>query len=155
MIVNINLLLNKIKEYRKRYKKIIMTNGCFDIIHPGHIEFLYDAKKLGNLLIVAVNSDNSVKVNKGNSRPINKLNSRMTILSAIKPVDYVISFGATTPLKLITKIKPDILVKGGDYKINEIVGSTEVLSYGGKVKTLSYNKSFSSSKVIDMIKNLN
>lgn len=144
-------LLNFINLSRFSNQKIVMTNGCFDIIHPGHINFLNEAKSLGDKLIVAVNSDDSIRRIKGQSRPINNLNSRMKILSEIKSVDYVVSFDEDTPYNLITKIKPDFLVKGGDYEINEIIGSDFVLSYGGKILSLNYYEDFSTTKIINKI----
>ena len=115
-----------------------MTNGCYDIMHPGHIKFLTEAKKLGDILIVALNSDKSVRINKGLGRPINDEDSRKLILSSIKAVDFVLKFEEKTPIKIIRKIKPDFLVKGGDYSKVKIVGEDFVKKWrkGSKIKIL-------------------
>jgi rfaE bifunctional protein nucleotidyltransferase chain/domain len=113
--------------------KIVFTNGCFDIIHVGHVEYLRWAKGLGDELIVGLNSDNSVSNLKGPGRPINNFADRAAVLKSIKYVDKVIEFDAPTPIELIMRVKPDILVKGGDYKAEEIVGYEFVTSYGGQV----------------------
>jgi D-beta-D-heptose 7-phosphate kinase/D-beta-D-heptose 1-phosphate adenosyltransferase len=123
----------KIKELKDQGKKIVMTNGCFDIIHSGHVTYLKQARDLGDLLIVAVNSDDSVQRLKGPSRPVNCLEDRMNVLSALGCVDYVVPFAEDTPQKLISRILPDILVKGGDYRVEQIAGHKEVIANGGKV----------------------
>ena len=133
---------------RKKGKKIIFTNGCFDILHAGHVEYLEAAKELGDKLIVGINSDRSVKELKGKNRPLNKLEHRAKVLASIKCVDAVVVFGDRTPIKLISAVKPDILVKGGDYKINEIVGHEEVINSGGKVMTIPLVKGISTTKII-------
>ncbi|MEM1244626.1 MAG: bifunctional D-glycero-beta-D-manno-heptose-7-phosphate kinase/D-glycero-beta-D-manno-heptose 1-phosphate adenylyltransferase HldE [Pseudomonadota bacterium] len=134
-------------------KKIIFTNGCFDILHPGHIEYLRLAKKLGHKLIVAVNDDQSVKRLKGESRPVNSLAKRMAVLAALESVDWVVDFSEDTPEELIRKLNPDVLVKGGDYKtITEIVGSDWVLQKGGEVKILPFLDGHSTTSVINKIK---
>jgi D-beta-D-heptose 7-phosphate kinase/D-beta-D-heptose 1-phosphate adenosyltransferase len=131
-----------------------MTNGCFDLIHPGHIAYLEEAKSLGDILIVAINTDASVKKLKGNDRPINTLNDRAKILKALNCVDYVISFSSTSPKELYSKILPDILVKGGDYKSSNVEGGAEVLKDGGAVEILKFIDGYSSSSIIDRIKNI-
>lgn len=137
-------------------KKIIFTNGCFDIIHAGHIQYLYEARQLGDFLVVGVNDDASVKRHKGPKRPIMSLSERMEILSGLEMVDLVVPFAEDTPLNLIQAIKPDILVKGGDYEISEIVGADFVLSIGGEVKGLSFKDGSSTSNIIEKIlKNYN
>ena len=115
---------------------IVFTNGCFDILHPGHHHLLETGKKMGDLLVVGLNSDESVSRLKGPSRPVHKQNTRASNLSTLKSVDYVVIFTEDTPETLIRNIKPDILVKGGDYNLNEIVGYDYVRSYGGKVSTI-------------------
>jgi len=140
--------INKLKTNRK---KIVFTNGCFDLLHVGHIRYLSQAKKLGDFLIVGLNSDRSVKMLKGNDRPINSFEDRATLLSALKSVDLVIMFEEQTPENLIKEIVPDILVKGGDYKIEEIVGYKTVTDNGGRVETLSFYDGYSSTKYIDKI----
>jgi D-beta-D-heptose 7-phosphate kinase/D-beta-D-heptose 1-phosphate adenosyltransferase len=141
-----------IDDIKSKNKKIVMTNGCFDILHPGHIHLLKNAKKLGDILVVAINSDESVKILKGNSRPINDLKTRIKNLETLNVVDYVISFSAETPKKIIENISPDTLVKGGDYNINDIVGAEFVRSYGGKVKTIKILEGFSTTNTINQNK---
>tara|TARA_B100001059_G_C17596704_1_gene457427 strand:+ start:307 stop:750 length:444 start_codon:yes stop_codon:yes gene_type:complete len=141
-----------IDDIKSKNKKIVMTNGCFDILHPGHIHLLKNAKKLGDILVVAINSDESVKILKGNSRPINDLKTRIKNLEILDVVDYVISFSAETPKKIIEDISPDTLVKGGDYNINDIVGAEFVRSYGGKVKTIKILEGFSTTNIINQNK---
>jgi D-beta-D-heptose 7-phosphate kinase/D-beta-D-heptose 1-phosphate adenosyltransferase len=143
-----------VKAAKKDSKKIVFTNGCFDLLHPGHITYLSEAKKLGDRLIVALNTDRSVKRLKGNKRPINSLRHRALQVASLDSVDWVTSFSQDTPLKLIKELEPDVLVKGQDYKIKDIVGSKEVLSKGGEVKTIKLVKGFSTSKLIKKIKNL-
>ncbi len=145
--------LEIIEKWKKEGKKIVFTNGCFDIIHAGHVDYLEKAKKLGDILIVGLNSDSSVKRIKGESRPINNQEHRMKVLNALKPVDLVIIFDEDTPEKLIKEIKPDVLVKGGDWKIENIVGSDFVKSYGGKVQTIDFIYDISTTKIIQKVKN--
>ena len=123
-------IINRIKAERK---KIVFTNGCFDLLHVGHIRYLTQAKKLGDFLIIGLNSDSSVKELKGEDRPINSFEDRATLLSAIESVDLVIMFEEQTPENLIKDIVPDILVKGGDYNIEDIVGYQTVIQNGGQV----------------------
>ena len=141
-------IINKLKINRK---KVVFTNGCFDLLHVGHIRYLSQAKKLGDILIVGLNSDRSVKMLKGKDRPINSFEDRATLLSALKSVDLVIMFEEQTPENLIKEIVPDILVKGGDYKIEEIVGYKTVIDNGGRVETLSFYDDYSSTNYIDKI----
>jgi D-sedoheptulose 7-phosphate isomerase len=131
---------------------IVFTNGCFDIIHPGHIDLLRRARKLGTKLIVGINSDRSVKAIKGDNKPYLNQNDRSQILKGIKYVDDVFVFDEQTPEKLIKKIKPDVLVKGGDWAINEIIGSDYVLKRGGKVFSLPLKGNYSSSSIVEKIK---
>ena len=129
-----------------------MTNGCFDILHAGHIKYLEEAKALGDTLIIAINDDESVVRLKGKHRPINPLSDRMKVLDGLASSDFIVPFGEDTPIELINLIKPDILVKGGDYSINDVVGVDEVREYGGDVKILSYLDGYSSSKIIEKLK---
>ena len=138
--------------WRFRNNKIIFTNGCFDLLHDGHLTLLAQAKDLGGKLIVGVNSDASVKRLKGDSRPIKNETSRMLQLAALQAVDGVILFKEDTPLNLINEIKPDILVKGGDYKIETIIGAKEVLTHGGKVEVINLIDGFSTTKLIQKAK---
>jgi D-beta-D-heptose 7-phosphate kinase / D-beta-D-heptose 1-phosphate adenosyltransferase len=151
-ILDLDNLLKEISFCQKAGEKIVMTNGCFDLLHPGHVSYLEKAKELGDRLIIAVNDDQSVKKLKGPERPINSLDKRMLVLSALRSIDWVIPFSEETPEKLIKKIKPDVLVKGGDYKIEEIAGAKFVQSYGGMVKIIPFQQGHSTSKVIEKIK---
>lgn len=132
-------------------KQIVFTNGCFDILHIGHVRYLQEAKKLGDILIVGINTDESVKRLKGPSRPIQSEMDRAEILAALECVDFVIHFNEDTPLNLIKKIKPNILVKGGDWKPENIVGSDFVLSNGGKVLSLRFTDDHSTTNIINKI----
>lgn len=132
--------------------KVVFTNGCFDILHAGHVAYLEAAKKLGHKLVVGINSDTSVRKLKGSDRPINSLDQRMAIIQALGCVDWVVSFSEETPLSLIKYLKPDILVKGADYKAQDIVGSDEVLANGGEVKTIALIKGLSSTDKIKKIR---
>lgn len=152
-IVDELTLKKNITLVRKNGEKIVMTNGVFDILHYGHISYLNDAKKLGDKLIVAVNSDESTQKLKGKTRPINTLEKRMYILSALSMVDWVVPFYENTPLRLIKEISPDFLVKGGDYHIKNIDGNEEIFAKGGRVCVLDFKTGFSSSKIIDYIQN--
>ena len=141
-------LFKLLQHIKSKNKKIVLTNGCFDILHPGHIHLLQEAKKLGNFLIVAINSDNSVNKLKGSGRPFNRLSSRIKMLTSLACVDLVISFNAISPENIIKKISPDILVKGGDYKVNNIIGGNYVKSYNGQVKVIKLKKGHSTSKIL-------
>ena len=146
-------MMSKLDDFLKknRNKKIVFTNGCFDIIHRGHVHYLNEAKLLGDLLILGLNSDRSVKTLKGPSRPINTEEDRMFVLENLNSVDFVEIFNEDTPLELIKRIAPDVLVKGGDYTIEDIVGSKEVLSRGGLVKVLSFVQGQSTTNIIEKI----
>ncbi|MGB9697598.1 MAG: D-glycero-beta-D-manno-heptose 1-phosphate adenylyltransferase [Ignavibacteria bacterium] len=139
---------NKLKQEKQT---LVFTNGCFDIIHRGHIEYLNEAKKLGDFLLVAVNSDRSVKKIKGDNRPINSQQDRAVVLDNLKPVDGVIIFDEETPYELIKLFLPDVLVKGGDWKVEDIVGSDIVLSHGGRVISLSFLENYSTTAIIKKI----
>ncbi|MFA5012515.1 MAG: D-glycero-beta-D-manno-heptose 1-phosphate adenylyltransferase [Ignavibacteria bacterium] len=144
-----------LKDYlviRESINDLVFTNGCFDIIHRGHVEYLNQAKSLGKYLLVGLNSDESVRKIKGEGRPINIEADRAFVLSNIKCVDAVIVFNEDTPYNLIKAVRPDILVKGGDWKENMIVGSDVVKNYGGKVYSLKYVDSYSTSNIIDKIR---
>ena len=143
--------LNAINNLKSDKKKIVFTNGCFDLLHVGHIRYLSNAKKLGDFLIVGLNSDESVKILKGQNRPINQFEDRAMLLSALRSVDLVIMFEEQTPENLINKIVPDVLVKGGDYNIEDIAGYHTVINNGGKVRTLDFYKGYSSTNYIKKI----
>lgn len=144
-------LISEVAAARQRGLRIVMTNGCFDVLHVGHVRHLEEAAALGDRLIVAVNSDDSVRRLKGPSRPINTLADRIEILRRLRAVDWVVSFDTDTPHDLIAHIAPDLLVKGGDYRINEIAGADEVLRAGGNVLTLPYHAGFSSTRMIEAV----
>lgn len=147
------------ESWKKNGLKIVFTNGCFDILHAGHIKYLEAAAEQGDKLIVAANSDESVTKLKGSSRPINVLSSRMYILASLQCVDAVCSFEEDTPLEVIKKIKPDLLVKGGDYAVEDIVGGKEVLAWGGKVEVIPFVEGYSTTKIesriLDRFRNKN
>ena len=132
-------------------KKVVFTNGCFDLLHAGHIDYLNKAKILGDVLIVGLNTDSSVKRIKGDKRPIINEDERAEIISNLKPVDYVVFFDEDTPAELINELVPDILIKGADWEIDEIVGGETVLANGGEVKTIEFVNDQSTSKIIDLI----
>jgi D-beta-D-heptose 7-phosphate kinase/D-beta-D-heptose 1-phosphate adenosyltransferase len=144
-------LLPLIDAARERGESIVMTNGCFDVIHPGHVAYLQEARDLGDRLIVAVNDDDSVRKLKGESRPVNTLADRMAVLAGLSSVDWVVPFSEDTPARLIQSVLPDILAKGGDYKPDEIAGSQDVIRNGGEVRILAYRAGHSSSNVIEKL----
>jgi len=147
--------IQKFKDVRKKLKaenkKIVFTNGCFDILHKGHAAYLNQAKSLGDILIVGINSDSSVKKLKGNDRPINNENDRAFLIDNLKSVDYAIIFGEDTPYELIKEIVPELLVKGGDWKEEDIVGSDIVNAAGGKVMSLNYLDNYSTTNILKKI----
>ena len=137
-----------LKIWRMFDHKIIFTNGCFDILHQGHIALLCAAKDYNGKLIIGLNSDQSIKNLKGENRPVNDENSRAILLASLQIVDAIVIFGEQTPLKLIQEIAPDFLVKGGDYTIDEIVGSDEVIRKGGSVEIIPLVQGFSTTQII-------
>ena len=141
----------KIEELKKNGKKTVFTNGVFDILHIGHLTYLEEARNLGDVLIVGVNSDASVKVNKGDKRPINSQKNRAEVLWGLKFVDYTVIFDEKTPEKLLDLLKPDIHVKGGDYKKEDLPETKIVEKNGGEVKILSFVDSFSTTDIINKI----
>jgi D-beta-D-heptose 7-phosphate kinase/D-beta-D-heptose 1-phosphate adenosyltransferase len=145
-------LLNLVASARSRNERIVMTNGCFDILHAGHVEYLQQAKKLGERLLVAVNSDSSVHRLKGEGRPITCVENRMAVLEALNSTDWIIDFSEDTPEVLIREIKPDVLVKGGDYLPEQIAGGEFVKSYGGELVTIPFKTNCSTSELINKIR---
>lgn len=144
------LILNR---WRFKERKVVFTNGCFDILHRGHIEYLAQASDLGDKLVLGLNTDASVKrQGKGNNRPLQDEKSRSLVLAALHFIDLVVLFDEDTPLKLIELIQPDILVKGADYAIEDIVGHEVVLEKGGEVKTISFIEGYSTSQIIEKAK---
>jgi D-beta-D-heptose 7-phosphate kinase/D-beta-D-heptose 1-phosphate adenosyltransferase len=144
-------IVSALTKVRSKGVNVVMTNGCFDILHAGHIQYLNEAAALGDILVVAVNDDASVMRLKGKGRPINDLSSRIHLLRALRCVDYVLSFPEDTPERLIKEIRPDILVKGGDYEVKDIAGSDYVLANGGEVTILSLVEGHSTSAIIDKV----
>ncbi|MCD6452137.1 MAG: D-glycero-beta-D-manno-heptose 1-phosphate adenylyltransferase [Acidobacteria bacterium] len=144
-------LIPVLQDERKKGRSVVFTNGCFDIIHPGHIRFLTQAKSLGDILVIGVNSDPSIRRIKGEERPIIPLTERLELLSAFYFVDYLTPFDEDTPERVITAIKPDVLVKGGDWRKEEIVGASFVESYGGRVYSLPYHSGYSTTAIIERI----
>jgi D-beta-D-heptose 7-phosphate kinase / D-beta-D-heptose 1-phosphate adenosyltransferase len=136
---------------RAEGKKIVFTNGCFDILHPGHIRYLTESAKLGDVLIVALNDDESVQRLKGSSRPLNTLEGRATCVAGLRPVSWVTSFSEDTPLEIIKLIMPDVLVKGGDYTADQVVGADEVLQRGGRVELIDFVDGFSTTTLVEKI----
>jgi D-beta-D-heptose 7-phosphate kinase/D-beta-D-heptose 1-phosphate adenosyltransferase len=145
-------LLQEVEDARGRGESIVMSNGCFDLLHAGHVSYLQSAAALGDRLIIAVNSDASVKRLKGDARPINHVLNRMKVLASLAAVDWVIEFTQDTPEDLINAVLPDVLVKGGDYKAEEIVGYRQVIEYGGEVKILQFEEGCSTTETINIIK---
>ncbi len=150
MILNFEEVEEVLSPLRKT-KKIVFTNGCFDIIHAGHVDYLEKTKALGDVLVVGMNSDDSMRRIKGEKRPIVPQEMRAKVLSSLKPVDYVVIFEEDTPLELIKKVKPHVLVKGGDWELENIVGREFVESYGGVVKTIPFEYDISTSKIIEKV----
>ena len=141
-------MAERLAALRARGKKIVFTNGCFDILHVGHVTYLDKAKRLGDVLVVGLNSDSSVRRIKGKGRPINSELDRARVLASLSSVDYVTIFSEATPEKLIRKLKPGILVKGGDWKTETIVGASFVRALGGRVASLPFVKGYSTTSII-------
>lgn len=154
MLVSLSILVRKIRRLKKQKKKIVFTNGCFDLLHAGHIRLLKIAKGLGDVLIVGLNSDRSARKLKGPGRPIALEKDRAEVLFAVRYVDYVVLFSEPTPLKLIQALSPDVLVKGADYRMSAIIGADWVESYGGRVVRIPLLKGRSSSVILKKLKRL-
>ena len=150
-IKSLKALKNLCQNLRKRRKRIVFTNGCFDLLHAGHVQYLEEARKQGDVLIVALNSDASVRKIKGPSRPLVAQKDRLRVIAGLESVNYVCLFGEDTPINAIRSLKPDVLIKGADWKHRDIVGSEFVQSYGGKVATVKYMKGRSTSQLIRKI----
>ena len=133
-------------------KKVVFTNGCFDLIHPGHVDYLYKARDLGDFLVIGVNSDASVSRLKGTHRPIQNEYSRLQVLAALGCVDALVIFNEETPLRLISELLPDVLVKGGDYTFDSIVGADQVMKNGGNVEIIPFLEGYSTSSIEAKIK---
>lgn len=152
MIVSQELLIDIVKELKSQDKKIVFTNGCFDIIHPGHVSYLRESKRLGDILIVALNTDDSVKKLKGESRPVNNQDDRALVMDELKSVDYVTHFAEDTPFNIISNLIPNVLTKGGDYKAKEVVGYDIVTKNGGDVAIINFVEGKSTTSIINKMK---
>ena len=150
-IITLSALARRVNGLKQKGKRIIFTNGCFDILHYGHIKYLQDAKSKGDYLVVAVNSDSSVKKIKAKNRPVISQADRLKTIAALESVDFVVLFNEDNPLKVIKAIKPDVLIKGADWSRKNIVGADFVSSYGGKVLTVNLVKGRSTSLLIKKI----
>ena len=142
-------------KHQNRGKKVVFTNGCFDILHAGHVSYLEESRSKGDILVVAVNTDDSIKRIKGSLRPIISCDYRMRMVAALECVDYVVPFSEDTPLDVIELLSPDVLVKGSDYEISEIVGADAVEKRGGHVERIKFVDGLSTSLIIERIKSLN
>lgn len=151
-ILSENALLDRLKVWRREGKSIVFSNGCFDILHRGHVEYLSKAADLGDILVIGLNTDASVKRLKGPSRPVNDEKARAVVLAALQFVDAVVFFDEDTPYNLIKCVQPDVLVKGKDYKAEDIVGYDIVTNSGGRVETIELVEGFSTTKVIEALK---
>lgn len=149
---NYESLAKRVKDWQAEGEKVVFTNGCFDIIHPGHVDYLTRAKELGQRLVIGVNTDKSVSDLKGPHRPIQNENARLQVLAALECVDALVLFGEETPLKLISQVLPNILVKGGDYTLETIVGADVVMENGGRVEVIPFLDGYSTSAIEKKIK---
>jgi len=149
-----NALKDKLEELRKKGKKIAFTNGCFDILHVGHVRYLREAKKSADVLVLALNSDASVRSIKGEKKPLVPEKERAEILAALEFIDFVIIFPELTPLELINYLKPDILIKGGDWPEEKVVGREEIKKWGGRMKIIPEIKGKSTTNIVEKIKKL-
>jgi D-glycero-beta-D-manno-heptose 1-phosphate adenylyltransferase len=152
-ILTLPELQRRVSQWRVLNKKIAFTNGCFDILHAGHIASLTEAARQADYLVVAINADVSIKGLKGENRPINSENARAMVIASLAMVDAVIIFSEPTPRELIVEIRPDVLVKGGDYKVEEIAGAKEVMSWGGKVVLNPIVEGYSTTSIINKLQN--
>jgi D-beta-D-heptose 7-phosphate kinase/D-beta-D-heptose 1-phosphate adenosyltransferase len=150
-IYNLTGIIARVRDWKKQQRKIVFTNGVFDLLHKGHVFSLSQAAKQGDILIVGLNSDNSVKRLKGDSRPINDQDARAFLLASLVMVDAVVIFEEDTPLELITSILPDVLIKGGDYTVDEIAGAKEVIANGGKIVINPILDGYSTTAIINAI----
>jgi len=148
-LTDLALAVEKINTWKAQGKRVVFTNGCFDVLHPGHVAYLNESKALGDVLVVGLNDDASIQRLKGTERPINPLADRACMLSALKSVDMVVAFAEDTPFNLITSLLPDVLVKGGDYKADDIVGAAEVRAHGGEVVVVPFLDGYSSTRLIE------
>ena len=153
-ILDLDSLIRERTLLRSKGLSLVFTNGCFDLLHPGHVRYLAQARALGDALVVALNSDRSVRILKGEGRPILNEEERVEVIAALEVVDYVTVFDEETPHSLISRLLPDVLVKGGDWQLSEIVGRAEVERAGGRVLSLPFLEGYSSTDIIERIKRL-
>jgi rfaE bifunctional protein nucleotidyltransferase chain/domain len=153
-IIEKNALKKKLEKLRREGKKIAFTNGCFDILHVGHIRYLREAKKTADILVLALNSDSSVRAIKGNKRPLTCEGERAEILAALEFIDFVTIFEETTPLELIIDLKPDVLIKGGDWPEEKVVGREEIKKWGGRVAIIPEISGKSTTNIVEKIKKM-
>ena len=151
-VLSLEQLLLAIEDARAHGEKIVFTNGCFDILHAGHVTYLEQARAQGDRLIVATNDDASVTRLKGPGRPINSVDRRMAVLAGLGAVDWVVSFAEDTPERLLTEVRPDVLVKGGDYGVEQVVGADIVRAYGGEVRVLGLVENSSTTAIVEKIR---
>lgn len=152
MIISKENLKIIISEQKKQNKKIVFTNGCFDIVHSGHVFYLNETARLGDILVLGLNSDSSVKRLKGNGRPLNNQQDRAIVLDALKPVDFVVIFDEDTPQVLVSELIPDVIAKGGDYKPEEVVGGDVVTKNGGEIAIIDFVDGKSTTNIINKMK---
>lgn len=153
-VVSLDQLQPARQQLRHAGKSVVFTNGCFDLLHPGHVRYLQEARSLGDALIVALNSDRAVRELKGATRPILKENERAEVMAALECVDYVVIFDDISPQATIAALLPDILVKGGDWGVENIIGASEVTAAGGQVLSLNFVPGVSTSEIIDRIQQI-
>lgn len=153
-LLPVESLIRERERLRREGTRVVFTNGCFDLLHPGHVRYLAEARALGDALIVALNSDRSVRLLKGEGRPILKEGERAEVMAALESVDFVVVFDQDTPQDLIARLLPDVLVKGGDWSVDQIVGREEVEAAGGKAVSLPYVEGSSTSEIIDRIRKI-
>ena len=152
-VLNINELVSELESLKSQGKQIVSTNGCFDILHVGHVRYLQKSASLGDILVVYLNSDRSVKALKGDSRPLNNENDRAEVLAGLGCVDYVVIFDEDTPVNFIAQVKPDIHTKGGDYDVNNLPEAKVVMGNGGKLEFINFVEGKSTTNIINKMKN--
>jgi len=152
-VLKINELVKEIETLKQQGKKVVSTNGCFDILHVGHVRYLQKSASLGDILVVYLNSDRSVKALKGDSRPLNNENDRAEVLAGLGCVDYVVIFDEDTPVNFIAQVKPDIHTKGGDYDVNNLPEAKVVMENGGKLEFINFVEGKSTTNIINKMKN--
>jgi D-glycero-beta-D-manno-heptose 1-phosphate adenylyltransferase len=150
-VVNQEELLSRVAQAKAARRRIVFTNGCYDLLHPGHIRLLERARELGDILILALNTDRSVRKNKGAGRPVVNEHERAEVAAALAAVDYVVLFDEATPREIVSRVLPDVLVKGGDWGPNEIIGREEVEAAGGRVVSIPFEPGYSTSSIIDRV----